>query len=136
MGKTLNLFAGKTKLKVDEIRNDINQKISADFHLDAYDFLNQWQGDKFDTVILDPPYSLRKAYEKYDGKYMGSRYTRIKDLIPSVLNVGGRVIALGYNSIGMGIQRGFQKVAVCLVCHGGDHNDTICVVDEFVQGIL
>jgi hypothetical protein len=32
----------------------------------------------------------------------------------------------------MGKIRGFEKIAVCLVCHGGDHNDTICLVDRLI----
>lgn len=35
--------------------------------------------------------------------------------------------------MGMGRGRGFNKIAICLVCHSGDHNDTICVVEEKVQ---
>lgn len=36
----------------------------------------------------------------------------------------------GYDSVGMSKSRGFKKIAVCLMCHGGDHNDTICLVEK------
>ena len=55
-GKVLNLFAGKTKLNLDEIRNDVDETMNADFHMDALDFVREWQGHKFDTIICDPPY--------------------------------------------------------------------------------
>lgn len=34
-GKTLNLFAGKTKLNIDEVRNDLDAVALADFRIDA-----------------------------------------------------------------------------------------------------
>jgi len=34
---------------------------------------------------------------------------------------------LGYDSVGMAKCRGFEKIGICLVCHNGDHNDTICL---------
>ena len=84
---------------------------------------------KFDTIILDPPYNIRKAREKYNGKYRG-HLKKIKDLLPNVLNTHGRIISLGYSSVGMGKKRGFKKIAICLICHSGDHNDTIGLVEE------
>jgi hypothetical protein len=132
-GKVLNLFAGKTRLKVDEIRNDIDKSMPADYHMDAYEFVKTW-GGRFDTVILDPPYNLRKAREKYDGKYVGS-FTKIRDILPRILKIGSRIITLGYDSVGI---KNTRKVAICLVCHGGDHDDTIGMVEELVgiQGNL
>ena len=39
---------------------------------------------------------------------------------------------LGYDSVGMTKSKGFKKIAICLVCHGGDHNDTIGLVEELM----
>jgi len=133
-GEVLNLFAGKTLLNVDEFRVDINTDMIADYYGDALEFLEQTD-IKFDTVVLDPPYNLRKSREKYYGKYIGS-FTKIKNFLPSVLNEKGRVISLGYSSVGMSNSRGFMKIAVCMVCHSGDHNDTIGVVEEMFQKSL
>lgn len=133
-GKTLNLFAGMITLNIDEIRNDINPKMEADYHLDAYEFVADWKGDNFDTIILDPPYNLRKAREKYEGQYIGG-YTKIKNIIPNILNPNGRVISLGYDTVGMSKSRGFEKVAICVVCHGGDHNDTLILVEDKKLGV-
>lgn len=131
-GNVLNLFAGKIKLNVNEIRVDLDKNMPADYHADAFSFLYEWSGDKFDTIVFDPPYNLRKAREKYKGRHYGS-LVKIKDLIPSAMNLGGRVIHLGYDTVGLGGRRGFEKKACCLVCHGGDHNDTIGLVEEYIR---
>lgn len=55
-GRVLNLFAGKTKLKLNEVRVDSDKTMNADIYIDAYDYVKQCK-DKFDTIILDPPYA-------------------------------------------------------------------------------
>jgi hypothetical protein len=132
-GKVLNLFAGRVKLDVDEYRVDIDKKMIADEHCDAFEFVNKTDL-KFDTVVLDPPYNLRKSREKYGGRYIGS-FTKIKNVIPRILNPSGRVIIFGYDTVGMSKSRGFEKIAICLVCHSGDYNDTICLVEKKERGI-
>ena len=134
VGKVLNLFAGKIKLNVDEVRNDIDPEMPADYHMDAEIFCKmaiekRW---KFDTVILDPPYSLRKSMEKYGGRYMSS-YQKIKELIPEILNDGGTVITLGYNTFGLERTAGFKKVAICIVNHCSLANDTLVLVERKVK---
>jgi hypothetical protein len=125
-GLVLNLFAGNTKLAVDEIRNDIREDMVADFHKDALRFVNEWDGDKFDTVILDPPYSYRKSMEMYAGK-ISSPFNALKDAIVPILNDGGSVITFGYHSVSMGKQRGFIQDKILLLSHGGAIHDTIAV---------
>ena len=128
-GKVLNLFAGKTKLNVDEFRVDSNPEFSPDLVCDALDFLETTEM-RFDTIILDPPYSLRKSYEKYQGHYIGSGWTKIRRAIPNVCNENCIIISLGYNSQGMSRTLGFKKVAILLICHSGDYNDTIVTVER------
>ena len=129
IGKVLNLFAGKVKLDVDEVRNDIDIFMPADYHEDAYDFVCNLSDKSFDTVVLDPPYSLRKSREKYEGRCIGS-FTKIKDVLPRILKDRGRVITFGYDSVGMSKKRGFEKKAILIVCHSGDHDDTIAIVED------
>lgn len=131
-GKVLNLFAGKVKLNVDEIRVDIDENAIADHYIDAYEFIKTWNGPKFDTVILDPPYNVRKAREKYNGKYIG-KFKKLKKILPRVLNENSIIITLGYDSSGMG--KGFIKKEICVVNHSGDHNDTIVLVEEKMGNI-
>ena len=40
-GKVLNLFAGRTKLNVDEYRVDFDKEVPADFYGDAFDFVSK-----------------------------------------------------------------------------------------------
>jgi len=136
-GKVLNLFAGKTLLSVDEVRVDIDEECPADHHMDAECFVEMAidANVMFDTIVFDPPYNLRKSREKYGGRYIG-KLTKIKNLLSSIMPVGGKVISFGYDSVGMAAKRGFKKTAICLVCHGGDHNDTICVVDRYYGSII
>lgn len=133
----LNLFAGKVRLDIDspctirEYRVDLSDEFSPDYVGDAYEFVLSAieKGVKFDVIVLDPPYNLRKSREKYDGRYIGS-FTKIKNLLPKILEPHGIIITLGYDTVGMSKSRGFKKVGIGVVCHGGDHNDTLVVVEE------
>lgn len=135
-GITLNLFAGKTKLDIpNEIRNDINNEMPAHYHVDAFQLLEIfYYNDKksFETVILDPPYSYRKSMEKYGGKTVSSM-RKLRDVLPNFVQSNGVVISLGYDSVGMSRSRGFEKIALCVVCHGGAHHDTLCLVERKIS---
>lgn len=130
-GKVLNLFAGITKLNVDEVRVDIDKNVPADYYMEAEDFVDMAikEGMKFNTIVLDPPYNLRKAREKYGGRYIGL-FTKIKNKLPLILAKDGVIIHFGYDTVGMSKSRGFEKIGVCVVCHNGDHNDTLCLVER------
>ena len=127
-GKVLNLFAGKTKLNIDEFRVDIDPLVSPNYCGDAFDFVMKTEL-RFDTIILDPPWSIRKSREKYEGRIVGS-FTKIKNNLRRILNDGGRVITVGYSSTGMSKSRGFTKTALCIICHNGDHDDAYAVAEE------
>lgn len=129
-GLTLNLFAGKTKLNINEIRNDLDEEALADYRVDAVEFLRKWNGDKFDTIILDPPYAYRKSMEMYKG-IVCSPFKQLKDSIPNVLNKNGKVITFGYHSVSMGTNRGFTVEKICLFSHGGAIHDTIATIEKF-----
>lgn len=132
-GVVLNLFAGKVRLDVDEVRVDIDPDADADYYMDAYDFVYKAVTDstKFGTIVLDPPYNIRKSREKYGERWIGS-FTKIKNMLPQILSPNGVIITLGYDTVGMSKSRGFEKEAICLVCHGGDHNDTICLKERLL----
>jgi len=128
-GKCLNLFAGKTKLNLDEVRNDIDIGMLAEYHLDALDFIRQCK-TKFDTIILDPPYSYRKAMEMYRGHYT-SRFKLIADEIPQILKEDGKVISFGYHTTFMGKKRGFQLDKLCVFAHSGAQHATIGIIESY-----
>jgi len=126
-GKVLNLFAGKTKLNLNEFRVDADNTMIADWYGDAYDFIKQCK-QKFDTIILDPPYAYRKSMEMYNGK-KASKFNEIKDMIYKILNKDGIVITFGYHSVSMGMKRGFKQDKILLMSHGGAIHDTIAVIE-------
>jgi len=112
-GKVLNLFAGKTKLNLNEYRVDADKTMVADWYGDAYDFVKQCKM-KFDTIILDPPYAYRKSMEMYNG-HKASKFNQVKDNLKNVLNKNGRVITFGYHSVSMGKNRGFEQERILLI---------------------
>ena len=127
--RTLNLFAGKTKLNVDEVRNDLDDEALADYKMDALKFCNEWTDDKFNTILLDPPYAYRKSMEMYKG-IKASPFRQLKDSIPRILEPGGIVITFGYHSNVMGSGRGFAIEKIALFSHGGAIHDTIASVER------
>lgn len=126
-GKVLNLFAGKTKLNCNEVRNDVDATMLADTHKDALDFVLSCK-DKFDTILLDPPYAYRKSMEMYNG-HKASRFNEVKDNLHKILNKNGKVITFGYQSVSMGKTRGFKQEEILLMSHGGAIHDTIAVIE-------
>jgi len=127
--KVLNLFAGQTLLSLDEVRNDLDPAMPAHYHLDALAFLRNWQGQPFNTILLDPPYAFRKSMEMYKGMVC-SPFRQLKDEISRCLAPGGLVITFGYHSVVMGKQRGFVTERIALFSHGGAIHDTIATVER------
>jgi hypothetical protein len=123
------------------ITNDLNPETSAQFHLDAKDFLAKLESDgvRADAFILDPPYShdqVRISYQDVGRKFgledgwLAGRWTDAKDRARYIVRPGGISITCGWNSAGMGLKRGFELREVLIVCHGSGHNDTIVTVEE------
>ena len=106
-GKVLNLFAGRVRLNVDEYRVDMSPEYKPDLNMEAEMALRKFikEGRFFDTVILDPPYSMRMAREKYQGRYYIGKFAKILNLVPRVLNKNGIVITLGYKTGEMSASR-------------------------------
>lgn len=136
-GKTLNLFAGMTKLNINEVRVDNDKNAIADYYMDVLEFIDFAKKSemRFDTVILDPPYTFRKSKEKYNGGYIGS-FPKLKNALLSILSEEAIIITLGYDTVGMSKSRGFGKVAICIICHNGDHKDTLCLVERKIPALF
>jgi hypothetical protein len=129
-GKTLNLFAGITKLNIDEVRNDLDGVDAiADYRMDALEFVKEWNGLKFDTILLDPPYAYRKSMEMYKG-IRCSPFRQLKDECPRILVPNGKIITFGYHSNTFGESRGFVVEKIALFSHGGAIHDTIASVER------
>jgi hypothetical protein len=127
-GKVLNLFAGMNRLDVDEVRNDLDENADADYHFDALFFVRSWDGEPFDTVIVDPPYSIRKSMEMYEGRKV-SQFKLLADELPRIIKKGGKIITFGYHSTNLGQGRGFDLERMCVFAHGGQQHCTIGIVE-------
>lgn len=121
--------------------NDLNPETSAQYHMDAGEFCEMLnvQGVEADLVLFDPPYSPRQISECYKGVGLevGMKetqsavlYKRVRDSFDPMVGHGGVVLSFGWNSVGMGVKRGYELIEVLIVCHGGAHNDTICIAER------
>lgn len=121
--------------------NDLNPKTAAEYHLEAEEYLKMigFQGVIADLFIFDPPYSPRQLKECYDdiGRKMqmeDGQTARLRSVwkraaIP-LLSTSAIALSFGWNSVGFGKSLGFEIEEIMLVCHGADHNDTICVAER------
>lgn len=135
-GQWVNPFSGLHV--IGTVTNDINPAMPSQFHMDAVDFLREQSTGSADGVLFDPPYSPRQVAEAY--RVLGIEVTtemtqsalhgKCKDEIARIVRPGGTVITCGWNSGGVGQQRGFDMVEILLVAHGGWHNDTIVTVEK------
>ena len=139
---TIDPFCGfnSRALHKNDINSDCRYGNPYVYDMDALDFLRTFSvSGRMSNIILDPPYSSRQLAEHYhkvgrswDGKF--PRWQRqIRDEVTRILRIGGKVISFGWNSVGIGETRGFEKTRILLVCHGGSHNDTIVVVEKKVK---
>jgi hypothetical protein len=59
---------------------------------------------------------------------LGLTRKRLKRVINQLVAPGGIVLHFGWNTVGMG--KGWSIEEIMLVCHGSDHNDTICMAER------
>lgn len=60
-------------------------------------------------------------------------FPRARDHIARVVKPGGIVLSFGWNTVGMGVGRGFRLVEIMVVCHGGNRNDTLCTAEVRIE---
>lgn len=121
--------------------NDLNPETNAEHHMEAADFLMKLkaEGVKADLGIFDPPYSPRQIQEVYQG--IGRKVTQedtqmvtirrdARNALADLIVENGICLSFGWNSSGIGKERGFELIEILLVCHGGWHNDTICLSEK------
>lgn len=121
-----------------QIKNDLNPDNQfAQTHMDALDFLKSLPDNYADGLLFDPPYSPRQVSECYKGfgKEVTNEttrcdfYSKLKNEMNRICKTNGKIICFGWNSMGMGKNRGFEMNRILLVPHGGSKNDTICTVE-------
>ncbi len=106
---------------------------------DAVEYLKEFDNNSVDGVLFDPPYSPRQLKECYDNLGMAlhdtksSVWSNWKDETARVIKKGGLCLSFGWSSNGLGKKRGFKLIEILLVAHGGNHNDTIVVVEKKVE---
>lgn len=136
-------FAGENSIA--EITNDLNEKKPTTYHLKAESFLRMLlcQGEKFDGVFFDPPYSLtqlKECYENVGVKIMQDETnffpSKERKLAAQLIKNGGYAICCGWSTQGIGKKYGFKLIEILLVCHGRGHNDTIITVEQKLQSSL
>ena len=150
IGSFVLKYLAKSRVSVDPFArnrcwathtNDIDPATSASEHMDAESFLLKLRASSVvaDLAIFDPPYSPRQISECYRSigakssskeTQSGLLYRRVRDAISTIVPLGGVVLSFGWNSVGMGKERGFKLEEILLCCHGGAHNDTICIAER------
>ena len=121
-----------------ELTNDLNPAAPVWNHLEAQEFVAQFDDASLDGVIFDPPYSITQVSRSYNNmglKFKGREnptggFPIVRDHISRIVRVGGHVISYGWNTVGMGKKRGFEPIEYLICSHGGNRNDTLVVVER------
>ena len=150
MGDMVKRYLKHSKISVDPFArnkrwathtNDLNPKTEAEHHMEARDFLRMLVSQKVmaDLLIFDPPYSPRQVSEVYSeigltatmkDTQTANMKKECRELMRQLSSPGTVVLSFGWNSVGMG--PGWHTEEILLVCHGGDHNDTICLAERML----
>jgi hypothetical protein len=121
--------------------NDLDESIDCTHHMDALDFLKQFDDESVDVVLFDPPYSPRQVSEVYKklGRTVNMQTTQssfwgnLKKEISRITKSDAIVISCGWNSGGIGVTNHFEIIEVLIIPHGGWHNDTIVTVEKKIN---
>lgn len=141
-GRWIDPFCGSNQRAT--MSNDLNPEVKADYHMDTLEFLKLFPDCSFDGAHFDPPFSPRQFKECYDymklkapSQVFNAGYlAKCRDQIARLLKTNSKVISCGWNSNGIGANRGFKIERILLVAHGSGHNDTIITVDRKIQATL
>lgn len=141
-GIIIDPFANQNHLA--SITNDLDEQYNTNYHMDATDFLKMFEDNSVDTVLYDPPYSPRQISESYKKLGMAvnrettqsSYWRKHKEQISRIIRPEGIVISCGWNSGGIGKKYDFEIEEILLVAHGGQHNDTIVVVEKKIKEVI
>jgi len=126
-GEWYDPFSGKNSIA--KYQNDI-----AYGGIDALEWLKNIKDNSADGVLYDPPYSITQARNYGSKKFSSMKYwADCKNEVARIIKPGGKAICFGWNSMGLGKNRGFIMERILLVAHGGSKNDTIVTVERKEQ---
>lgn len=103
---------------------------------DALQYMKRIPSESVNGVLFDPPYSPRQLKECYDSMGQSlhdtksSVWSNWKDECNRILHYNGTCISFGWNTNGLGKNKGFEIKEILLIAHGGMHNDTIVTVEK------
>ena len=119
--------------------NDINPN-NYGSNIDALEWLKLKSNSTVDIILFDPPYSNRQLKECYDNLGLSLNqdmtqvyWSNLKKEISRILKPGGICISFGWNTNGIGKNLGFEKTKIMVLHHGGNHNDTLVLVEKNMQ---
>lgn len=128
-GRILNACAGQTSLGYsgEVVRNDLDEDVPAETHLDVHELPDVFGPDAFDTIIFDPPWSGFQADDKYQGGDVN--WTReLKEGFDTLLRPRGRIIQLGYSASVMPRDLGYRRESVAVFAPYGRRKAFLGVV--------
>lgn len=136
-GRVLNACAGKTKLQHEPVhRNDLDERRDADTHHDVTELDRHLPAECFDVCAFDPPFDPDQAAEHYDGHKVGRGPSggiwKARDALARLTAPGGRVLSIGWNSVGLQYKDGFERETVHLF-QRVQKPDVVLVVDRKIQ---
>ena len=132
------------------LTNDLNPEFQTDYCIEANDFCELVDADlgtagvveQFDLIYFDPPYTLRKLKDLYDGVgkdleiwQTHNMWGRARAALSRCIRIGGYAISFGYNTRGFGRRLGFEIEEVMILHSAGcpDRYDILVTVERKVQ---
>jgi|TARA_Y100000310_G_scaffold310635_1_gene356078 hypothetical protein len=109
------------------ITNDLNPETSAEYHLDALEFLATLEDRSADFAILDPPFSdvaNERIYGLKSNLYTDSRYfKKVMMELGRILKPGAHLLRFGYTTSTM--NRSLELVRLWVVNFYSARNDVL-----------
>lgn len=127
----LNLFSGNSK--IGNVRVDLDNK-NATLNLDVLFYLQNYD-EKFDFIILDPPFSKEKfkLYDKNFNENYALWFTKIKRLAAKKLKLNGHILIFGYSSQGMPANWGFENLTLNIFCNGAERPSYFSTLSKKIE---
>ena len=103
------------------------------YKYDALVYLQTMKNESVKLLLLDPPYSQNQLAVTYanQGTPPFDKYlTDVKNEAARIMAPDGICISFGWSSNGLGKKRGFRKTELLVVAHGGQHYDTLVIVEK------